>query len=76
VLSFITPLAAVGAGIVIGALVWYLLSALADTQSVPEEKSCAACGAPLFDDWRLCPDCGQFIEPTGGDADMRRTAHV
>jgi hypothetical protein len=76
VLSLFTPFAAVGAGVLIGALAWLLLNTVAASRSVPEDKACATCGAPVFDDWRLCPDCGQFIEPAGGDADVARTAHV
>jgi hypothetical protein len=68
VLSVFTPIAAVGAGVLIGALVWLLLIAVAASRSAPEDKTCTKCGAPVFDDWRLCPDCGQFIEPVGGDS--------
>jgi hypothetical protein len=35
-------------------------------------SSCAACGKPTLEEWRMCPYCGQMLEcdmtlPTGGE---------
>lgn len=65
---------AVGALIVVvGAL---LASAAASPRHVSPSKSCDHCGASVFDDWRLCPDCGQRIESCTPDAGSANGARI
>jgi len=54
------------AGAMVGALAWALLSD-GDEGSDPTHQAsatCAACGAPVMPDWRLCPNCGRFVDET------------
>jgi len=63
------------AGAMVGALAWLLLSDTDDPAgSGHESATCAACGAPLMPDWRLCPNCGRFVDgqaPSDLPADER-----
>lgn len=31
-------------------------------------SQCPACGSPVIDEWRLCPNCGTFLESTSAAA--------
>jgi hypothetical protein len=45
-----------------GVIVWISTKADGPTGSRTQAKACSSCGATVLDDWRLCPDCGRFIE--------------
>jgi hypothetical protein len=56
-------------GVIAGTLTLLVLSFRADTSFPTRVKTCASCGSAVLENWRLCPDCGRFIEPgseTGG----------
>lgn len=55
-------------GVMVGAIAWLLLRSESETGSPAHGKVCAGCGSPILENWRLCPDCGRFIEhPEAGD---------
>lgn len=63
-IMLITPLVF---GVSVGAIVWLVLSVAARADIKPRNKECQSCGSSVLDDWRLCPDCGNFIETTDQD---------
>jgi hypothetical protein len=50
-------------GVIAGTLTFLVLSFRADTSFPTRVKTCASCGSAVLENWRLCPDCGRFIEP-------------
>jgi hypothetical protein len=51
---------AVGASV--GLVAWSALGGLSGDDSPSHtEAACPACGRPILDDWRLCPDCGTLV---------------
>ena len=59
-----------GAGACVGLIGWWALGALGgEDLPLHTEAACPACGRPILDDWRLCPDCGTLVEhaPTAPD---------
>lgn len=50
-------------GVTAGTLTLLVLSFRADTSFHTRVKTCASCGSAVLENWRLCPDCGRFIEP-------------
>jgi endogenous inhibitor of DNA gyrase (YacG/DUF329 family) len=50
-------------GSFVGLFAWWALTALADRERpLHTEAACPACGRPILDDWRLCPECGTLVE--------------
>jgi hypothetical protein len=50
-------------GVIAGTLTLLVLSFRAGTSFPTRVKTCASCGSAVLENWRLCPDCGRFIEP-------------
>jgi hypothetical protein len=60
---WVVPLVAGGA---VGLFSWYLLSGAGSSEHRAAGRAtvgCAACGAEILDDWRLCPYCGAASGP-------------
>jgi len=66
-----------GLALIVGTLVSLVALLLLEPQREVDApgrtaSSCAACGKPTLEEWRLCPHCGQMLEcdmtlPMGGD---------
>ena len=66
-----------GVALIVGTLVSLVALLLLEPQREVDApgrtaSSCAACGKPTLEEWRLCPYCGQMLEcdmslPVGGD---------
>jgi hypothetical protein len=56
-------LALLAFGVIAGTLTLLALSSQADASFSTHVKTCASCGSAVLENWRLCPDCGRFIEP-------------
>lgn len=77
-LGWLVPLVA---GLVIGAV---SLSLLADRGEEPSSDSrawdagavCDACGAPVVEVWRLCPNCGHILGAADPASSVRRETGV
>lgn len=47
----------------VGLIAWWAMGAIGDEElPLHVESACPACGRPILDDWRLCPDCGTLVE--------------
>jgi len=55
-------LAPIAVGVIAAALFWLGHRLKRDVGPKAREKACKNCGSAVFDDWRLCPDCGRLIE--------------
>jgi peptidoglycan/LPS O-acetylase OafA/YrhL len=56
-----------GLALIVGTLVALVALLLLEPTSESREpdlviSSCAACGKPTLEEWRLCPYCGQMLE--------------
>ena len=60
-------------GVVAGTFTLLALSVRADASVSTRVKTCASCGSAVLENWRLCPDCGRFIEPGDASGDSDRT---
>ena len=50
-------------GTCVGFIAWWTIGAIGDEEPpLHVEAACPACGRPILDDWRLCPDCGTLVE--------------
>ena len=59
-------------GAFVGLVAWWALTALADQEPpLHTEAACPACGRPILDDWRLCPDCGTLVERASNTPEER-----
>jgi len=59
----VTMLAPLLVAVMSGLLIWLTLGREPDSKPVAQHKTCSDCGSKVLEDWRLCPDCGEFIEP-------------
>ena len=51
------------AAVCVGLIAWWAIGAMGDEEPpLHMEAACPACGRPILDDWRLCPDCGTRVE--------------
>jgi len=51
------------AAVCVGLITWWAIGAMGDDEPpLHVEAACPACGRPILDDWRLCPDCGTLVE--------------
>ena len=50
-------------GVIAGTFTFLVRSFRADASLSTQIKTCASCGSAVLENWRLCPDCGRFIEP-------------
>jgi len=58
--EWLVPLVALAA---IGAVAWGVLrSNRSGSKGDGESACCPSCGRPIRPDWRLCPNCGTFLE--------------
>ena len=58
---FFSLLASLAVGLLAGGLAWVALGDARDVPSSARARACGNCGSLVLDDWRLCPDCGRFI---------------
>ena len=58
---WVVPLT-VGALLALVALLLVERSSGPADEGVPAATSCAACGKPIIEEWRLCPHCGELLE--------------
>ena len=50
-------------GACVGLVAWWGLGTrTAEERLEGGQAPCPACGRPIRDDWRLCPDCGTLVE--------------
>jgi hypothetical protein len=49
-------------GVAVGVFAWLILSAESEVDSAAPSKACGTCGSSVRDNWRLCPECGSFIQ--------------
>lgn len=64
--SFFTLLVPLTVGVVIAVVAWLMVGRRPDEGSTVTEKACSNCGSLVLDGWRLCPECGEFIDGTSG----------
>lgn len=65
---FVTLLIPLAVGIVIAVLAWLVVGRNPNGGSTATDKACSNCGSQVLDGWRLCPECGGFIDgSSGGD---------
>lgn len=59
-LGWLLPLIA---GSMVGLAAWLLLSDVGTTPTPRKSAAkCASCDAQVFENWRLCPYCGSFVD--------------
>jgi uncharacterized OB-fold protein len=54
----------IAVGMAAGTLFWFGHVAKEGVAPKAREKACENCGSAVLENWRLCPDCGRFIEPS------------
>lgn len=59
--AYLTLLAALAVGGIVAVLAWLLFASKSMGDPLGVEKSCIHCGSAVFNDWRLCPECGRLI---------------
>lgn len=64
-------------GAVIGGVSWFLLHR--EEREPPEHSEfrrhpCPSCGAPVLDEWRLCPECGTVLDAAWGRTSQQSTS--
>jgi hypothetical protein len=62
----LTLLAPFAVGVMVVALGWLFFGSKSHDDSPGADKVCINCGSSILDDWRICPDCGRFIESSDG----------
>jgi hypothetical protein len=55
-------LALLAFGVIAGTLTLIVLRSQTEGSFSTHVKTCTSCGSAVLENWRLCPDCGRFIE--------------
>jgi hypothetical protein len=69
----LTLLAPFAVGLMAAVLGWLLFNSESRDDSPDTDKACLHCGSTVLDDWRICPDCGRFIESSDASETLTQT---